>query len=550
MDEIQKQADVDTQAPWGEEGNEHSDAGGQTPSGDNHQASSRAEAQAPPTANLQAPSNDDAQKLSDHELNRHLTADSPKPSADKVMPHEIEGILDRYFRGPFIRCAFIGLLTLMLLIPLGYVERVISERNDLYLAAVDDITSSWGGAQTICGPVLVIPYTVWEDHKETVGKGKDLREVVKREYFKRYKVVLPVDLEFAAQIDSQVRYRGIYRQILYDAPVTIGGRFTLPQANEFAPNLHQVHWGAAWMAVGISDLKGIHQETPLQWNGAAAPEYEPGAKTGDILGSGIRAAISLPEDAAGTKQTFSLQLKIRGSNGLYFTPVGKRTTIAITGAWPHPSFRGNLLPAERNVSEHGFSAKWNISNLTRTYPQMDDLDNDSPLAGIKEFSAGVDLYETVTLYRMISRAVHYGILFIAVSFVALFVFEMLSRRRLHLLQYGMVGISMSLFYLILLSLAEHVSFAASFTAASVVTIGMNSLYIAAALHSKKQGLAMATLLAALYALLFSLLRMEDFSLLVGTGLVVATMGVLMFVTRNLPQGEVPGASGLLLAQDR
>jgi inner membrane protein len=147
------------------------------------------------------------------------------------------------------------------------------------------------------------------------------------------------------------------------------------------------------------------------------------------------------------------------------------------------------------------------------------------------------MYEPVTLYRMVHRAMAYGILFIAATFAALFVFEMISRQRMHLLQYAMVGLSMTLFYLILLSLAEHVGFGPAFAAASAVTVAMNSVYVGAVLQSGNKGLLMGGQLAVLYALLFSLLRMEDFVLLMGTGLVLVMMGALMFVTRRLPQAE-------------
>jgi inner membrane protein len=151
------------------------------------------------------------------------------------------------------------------------------------------------------------------------------------------------------------------------------------------------------------------------------------------------------------------------------------------------------------------------------------------------FTAGVNLYEPVTLYRMVRRSVDYGILFIAVTFTALFAFEMVSRQRMHLVQYAMVGLSMSLFYLVLLSLAEHLGFGPAFAAASAVTVAMNSVYVGAVLQSVNRGLLMGGLLTALYAVLFSLLRMEDFVLLMGTGLVLAMMGALMFVTRKLPR---------------
>lgn len=454
----------------------------------------------------------------------------------------------KFIGSPLVRCGFILFITFLLLAPLEFVEKIVYERQRLQKDATENITASWGGTQSISGPVLVLPYELWEDYKKIVkvkvGKQEKEQEVVQRRYFMRYKLILPTELVFDAKLDPEIRYRGIYRQALYNAPVNVRGSFTLPGQEGFASNLQKIHWDKAWLSVGVTDLKAISEDSPLQWAGTTAPRYEPGTQVGNLLGPGFHTSVPLTEKSLGTKQDFSFSLAIRGSDGIAFTPVGEKTLITVAGSWPAPSFQGNLLPVERNITDKGFTAKWNISNLTRTYPQIEDVKNPdasddvNELKNIKKFTAGVDLHETVSLYRMVRRAVHYGILFIAVSFVALFSFEMITRQRMHLLQYGMVGLSMSLFYLVLLSLAEHVDFSLAFLAASGVTVSMNSLYIAAALQNKTRGLIMSGLLSGLYALLFSLLRMEDFALVVGTGLVVAMMGALMFVTRKLPRSSV------------
>lgn len=475
--------------------------------------------------------------------------DFSETAASLDVPRSVESLGRRVFASPLIRFGLIAFLSLFLLIPLGFVRDIVYEREELYKEAVDNISDSWGKSQTINGPVLVIPYQTWRDEKNTVTvkvKGKEeTREVVTRAYCTYFKVVLPSSVHFDAGLESEVRYRGIYRQVLYTAPVTIDGAFTMPTLDNFPSNLHKIYWNEAWLAVGITDLKSIIEQSPAQWGSDILGSYEPGTDARDLLGPGFHVTAPLGGNSAGQSQTFAMRFKIRGSGGIFFTPVGKDSIITIAGSWPDPSFQGNLLPVERNISAKGFSAKWNIPNLTRTYPQNADLDSaeftgryDDKNTAIREFTAGVALQETVSLYRLSLRAVSYGILFIAMTFTALFAFEMVMRRRMHLLQYGMVGLSMSLFYLVLLSLAEHVDFGLAFTGASAVTVGMNSLYLGAALRSKAKGLIMGTLLSGLYVLLFSILRMEDTALLVGTGLVVVMMGVLMFVTRRLPQTEM------------
>lgn len=483
---------------------------------------------------------------------RHTHGAPPSDSPDVSVSNQASGkrfspasLSDR-LASPLLRCGFIGIVTFLLLIPLDFVRGIIRDRSYLQREATENIAASWGKAQTVSGPILIVPYEVWHERREVVKeKGTDKeREVVHREYSTRYKAILPTDVHFDARLDPEIRYRGIYRLALFNAPVSIRGSFTLPETGGFAKNIHAVHWGKAWLAMGITDLKTISEDSPMQWAGVAAAAYKPGTRAGNILGPGFHAAVPMTEKAAGAKQEFSIQLKVRGSGGISFTPVGENTLITIAGTWADPSFQGNLLPVERSITEKGFSAKWVISNLTRTYPQIGELEGSdftrspsSDRSAITGFTTGVDLHEAVSLYRMVMRAVQYGILFIAVSFVALFAFEMVTRQRMHLLQYGMVGLSMSLFYLVLLSLAEHVAFGIAFAAASTVTVGMNSLYIASALQSASRGLLMCALLSGLYALLFCLLRMEDVALLVGTGLVIAMMGVLMYVTRKLPQSR-------------
>ncbi|MCL1926629.1 MAG: cell envelope integrity protein CreD [Syntrophorhabdaceae bacterium] len=480
---------------------------------------------------------------------------SGKNTAKTGMLGGLRSYLGERFSSPMARCVFIGIITLCLLFPLGLVKDVVYDRMHLYSEATNNITDSWGREQTVNGPALIIPYQVWIDSKELVavtvnGKNehekkpeKELKEVVTRKYVTQYMVILPSELSFDASLDTEVRYRGIYKQALYTAPMTISGGFILPTEKDFGSNLSRVFWNSAWLCVGVSDLKSIAHTAPLSWAGITIDAYKPGTQADELLGPGFRAEVFLAEKDAGTKKSFSMQMTIRGSGGIFFTPVGENTAIKVKSAWPSPNFQGSLLPVERSISDQGFSANWLISNLTRTYPQMGDLDTgytrkNSDKSSITAFTAGVNLHEPVTLYRMVRRSLDYGILFISVTFVALFVFEMVSRRRMRMLQYAMVGLSMSLFYLVLLSLAEHISFGLAFVAASVVTVAMNSLYVGAVLQSRAKGLLMGGLLSSLYAVLFSLLRMEDSSLLMGTGLVLVMMGALMFVTRKLPQVEV------------
>ncbi|MDR1367881.1 MAG: cell envelope integrity protein CreD, partial [Candidatus Accumulibacter sp.] len=235
---------------------------------------------------------------------------------------------------------------------------------------------------------------------------------------------------------------------------------------------------------------------------------------------------------------------IKGSGGIYFTPVGENTRITLAAAWAHPKFSGAILPKEHTIDDKAgrFSAVWDIPHLSRTYPQAVNISagdlahNQNELSELAKFTVGVELFEPVSLYTQVERAVKYAILFIGLTFVALLSFELVSRRRLHFMQYCLVGVAMVLFYLLLLSLAEHTSFLDAFLAASAVSVVMNGLYMAAALKSPAQGGILTVLLASLYAILYAILQIEEYALLVGTALLIVVVGILMFLTRNLSNG--------------
>lgn len=438
----------------------------------------------------------------------------------------------------FGRCLIIAGITLGLLIPLVFVSDLVSDRSSMRRKAVADIARLWGESQTVSGPVLVIPYKREYEVRDSVTGEDDKSKIVTRKaYAQEHRIILPSLVEFDAVLHPQMRSRGIYDYVVYTSPIEVKGRFRLPDPTSFGEDCAEIQWDKAWFSIGATDLRAITSVAPLMWNGVESPPYSPGGNIDDLLGPGFHTTVSLTAAEAGQDRDFSLAISLNGSGGLHFTPVGENTVIRISGDWPHPSFSGNLLPAGRQISETSFSSEWRVPHLSRTYPQSGRLghgDFGAKSQSIRSFVAGVNLFEPVSLYSQVSRSVKYGILFIGLTFVALLSFELVAKARLHLMQYALVGIAMTLFYLVLLSLAEHTSFIVAFIAASLISISMNSLYIASAMRSKSKGLVITALLTALYLLLYALLQMEEYALLVGAFLVVSVVAVLMFLTRNLP----------------
>jgi inner membrane protein len=465
-----------------------------------------------------------------------------------------------------LHCLIVVLLTLGLLVPLEFVTDLVRERSSMHRSAIRDISEHWGETQHVRGPVLVVPFI--RKYVSYVEKGDKIiaSETLEREY----RVLLPTSVDFSADITPQTRARGIYEYIVYTSPITVTGTFQIPQnAAEFGENVQRIEWNKAWFAAGIADLKAIASIETLVWDGKSSAPFQPGTELASILGPGFHASVLLdPAKDAGEKRGFSLSAVVKGSGGIYFTPVGENTRITLTAAWAHPKFSGAILPKEHTIDDKAghFSAVWDIPHLSRTYPQatnvspqiIDDVADVRPREGVvytetpsarprvridrnelselADFAVGVELFEPVSLYTQVERAVKYAILFIGLTFVALLSFELGSRKRLHFMQYCLVGVAMVLFYLVLLSLAEHTAFFNAFLAASAVSVVMNSLYMTAAFRSPAQGGILAVLLAALYAILYAILQIEEYALLVGTALVVAVVAVLMFLTRNLSGG--------------
>ena len=434
------------------------------------------------------------------------------------------------------RCFTILGITLLLLLPLSFFLDLVDERSDLHTEAVANIAGLWGGTQVVRGPVLVIPYVdrhMYDSGQTASADRKGAKSGT------QYLVVLPKTLNFSASLTTERRYRGIYDYVVYTAPVAVEGSFRLPEDGPLSEYRNQPLWDQAFFLLSVTDLKAITSIGALTWNGKGAGSFSPGAQTASLLDSGFHAKVAIAADQP--EYTFSMDMNLNGSGGLYFTPVGETTTIKIAGNWADPSFGGQLLPSKRSISESGFSAEWNVPHLSRTYPQSGNL-SAYMVAGdhgdnIRNFVAGVGLQELLPLYRLVTRAVKYAILFIGLTFVALFSFELVCRERLHLIQYGLVGVAMCLFYLVLLSLAEHTAFGLAFAAASTVTVVMNGLYIRSAMRSRKKGLLIAALVAGLYGVLYALLQLEGYAILMGTVLVVIAVCALMYMTRNLRAGN-------------
>lgn len=454
---------------------------------------------------------------------------------------DIKNLSDSLVFRFIIIAVLIGIMT----IPLGMVSDIVKERSNLYRGVLHEIAGTWGHQQNLQGPALFIPYTE-KFITETLKTDKDgnERRVNKTHYKHRTAIVLPEDLKIDVNLSGQTRKRSIYESLVYTADLNVSGNFNRPKIESLSNNINKIHWDKAWLAIGISDTQAINKVSGLNWvsanSGEIKVDFEPGTKVVKTLASGFHAPLDLSINSEITTEKinypFSLDININGSQGFYFSPFGKTTDVTISSDWPHPSFQGNVLPDQHEVSDDGFDAKWSVPHLARNYPQLWTLETQT--FDVNEFSAGVNLFESVSLYSQITRAIKYGVLFFALTYITFLIFELGIGRRLHVVQYGMIGLALSMFYLTLLSMAEHAGFFNAYISAAAIIILMISLYAFAAIRSLGRTGIISLLLVGLYTMLYSLLKLEDYALLAGTVLLLAILAVMMYLTRNIGNTEL------------
>ncbi|AVI65418.1 cell envelope integrity protein CreD [Shewanella sp. WE21] len=430
-----------------------------------------------------------------------------------------------------LKALTIGILSILALIPLGIIMDMTSDRQALYHSVVDEIGRSWGEQQTLSGPALVIPYSYFVLQEEVSNDGKTRHEV-KRTYQDEL-VILPKKLTLDLDLKHDFRTRGIYQSLVYNAALQGQADFSLNRYD--IPNLIAFDNKNARLVFGVSSNQAIDKVEKIEITGestllSGSLMSGTGLTTGG-LEKGFNQKIQVSE-ASDFSVDFAMTL--RGSQSISALPLGEQTLINIRADWPHPSFKG-LLPAERDINAQGFTASWNISHLTRNYPQEFIKSNQSTLT---EVSANAILFEPVTHYGKIDRSVKYGLLFIVLTFIMLFIFEIGQKTSLSTIQYVLVGSAMALFYLLLLSLSEHLAFLHAYLIAACIPVLSVSAYVGSATASIKRGALVGIMLVSLYAVLYSILQLEDYALLMGSGLLLVVLLILMFVTRHHPKNTV------------
>lgn len=432
-----------------------------------------------------------------------------------------------------VRTLLVVLLMLLMLIPLYIVDKIVKQRAQYFQSVVSDVASSWGDDQTVIGPVLAVPYKEHITSVETVNDGNGAARTVSRDVFNdKTLIILPEELVIRAKLDEAHHKRGIYDTQVYKADLEISGHFNL-DALPRKGSRYIIKWDKAWLAMGLSDTKAVKKTSPLFWEGNTAP-FKPGTRMTGILKNGFHASMKNISQGS-NNPTFKIQLDFNGSEGFRFAPLGINTATHIESTWKNADFKSDISPQSKIMSSDGFEADWGISHLTRNYPQSWLLDQgDFKLDNV---TAGVNMETSTTLYSKVSDAIKYGALFIALAFLSFLIFEVTVQRRVHLIQYGVVGLGVTLFYILLVALSEHLPFTKAYLYSAGTTVGIITLYSFALLRSFFKGLFVLILLSSLYAALYYILQMQDYALLVGAAVMLFVVLLLMLVTWNIKEQQ-------------
>ncbi|MDZ7933921.1 MAG: cell envelope integrity protein CreD [Emticicia sp.] len=429
-----------------------------------------------------------------------------------------------------IKGFFIGFLIFLLLIPTFMIQSLISEREGRKSEVIQEVSSKWGNSQQLIGPILRIPYyeIVRIEKLNTNGKKE-----VEQSKSLEYAYFLPNQLVINGLVNPEKRSRGIYEIVVYNSKATFDGDFTNISLEQFKVLPENILWKDATVLFTLSDFRGITDDIELSWNGNKT-FYSSGAKLpfgreSNIALSGISTPVQINDEGKG-KYIFHFESNLKGSESLNIVPVGKTTRVVLNSNWQNPSFVGAFLPDKRVVNEKGFSASWKVLDLNRDFPQQ--WTGNAPET-LTQSSFGVNLITPNDNYQQSSRSVKYAILIIALIFLAFFFIEILNNKRVHPFNYILIGFALCIFYTLLLSISEFLTFNISYLIATFLTIGLVFLYSRSIFQNTRLSGLVALVMLTLYGFIFVIIQLEDTALLIGSIGLFIILSIMMYISRRI-----------------
>lgn len=452
--------------------------------------------------------------------------------SDATLPSRPIG---QFLGGPAVKLGLIGVLLLLMQIPTLWVSTLIEERQDRQTEVQSEIGRSWGPAQDVRGPIMVVPFRANEPQPRLLN-GQPQPPLPVRGYVH----ILPNRLSADVKLMPEQRKRGLFGAIVYNSTVALTGSFNVPAIN--VPSLSgtaytdtALLWPEAFIVAGSTDLRSNNPDTQLTADGRTLDPAEDAPATSQCGHlSLMRWNLGLDGAPVGRPIPFSTAFTLRGTGSFNMTPAARRMEMTVAAPWPTPSFRGVVLPTRSTVTDSAFEAEWrDIGGVQQSVWYSREAMNCTNATSFMHQQVGVDLLEAVPTYRMVNRASKYAALFMALAFLTYFLFETITRRSIHVVQYGMLGLSLSLFALLLLSVAEPLGFAPAYGVATAMVMGQASAYTWLVTRQAKLTGLFAGVLALLFGFLYVVLNLENYSLLVGAVSLFAVLSVVMVITNRL-----------------
>lgn len=437
-------------------------------------------------------------------------------------------------------------MTLAILVPLLMVRGVIHDRQAYRAEVVQDVGRSHAGPQAMAGPVLVVPYTetVTFEEKDADGKPRRMTRTVERVW-----TFFPENLVMAGTVIPSTRRRGPHEVRVFEWQGEVQATFdaVIPvNADPLRPRTI----GRPWLGYAIADVRGLSTAPRLQVDGAEVALHE---GLGLRAEAGLHARLAAPAEGQRMTPRARLEFVLGGTESLALVPLGTSNRFELTSSWPHPGFGGSFLPRSHDITAAGFTARWDIASVANRAQSQFLAGKALPAVVARKPDAGAVLWEgidavglslvdPVNVYSQADRATKYGLLFVLLTFVGFFLFELIRQLPIHPIQYGLVGLALAIFFLLLVSLSEHLEFALAYLLASVACIGLIAFYLSAVLRSAARAASFAAMLATLYAALYGLLVSEDNALVLGSALLFVVLATVMVVTRRVDWYQVAGRS--------
>jgi inner membrane protein len=434
------------------------------------------------------------------------------------------------------RMVMVGVLIIVLMIPLSYIKSLIVERKLRQQEVVSEINQKWGEEVLIYGPILKIPYKTYKtkstfDEKTKIWIKEEIVNV-------KYAFVFPEKLQITSIINPEEKERGIYKTAVYQSDIKINGNFYNPDFSEKDIKNKDIIWDKIKIIVQTSNLKGANSLFKIEINknkyGLTSKSFkntENNHNTYSVNLNELESNSIKIQDVPKEKETlFSMTINMKGSKQIRFIPIGKETDVTIRSNWKTANFIGEYLPYNSDkIKEDGFNAKWKILDINRPFAQH----YFKGIPNLKNYAFGVNFLIPVDEYQKSERSAKYGFLVIGLTFLIFFLIQTMSKINIHPFQYLMIGIALTMFYTLLLSISEHSSYLKAYLIAATSVVSLITLYSKSILKTVKFPLFIGVSLTALYVFIFVIIQLENYALLVGSiGIFIILSGV-MYASRKI-----------------